>query len=68
MGMYVDSRTAYTLYKKETKKPYFIDKTKLLKELFHLIEEGGDCIYITRPRRFGKTVAANMISAFVQSI
>lgn len=41
MGMYVDSRAAYTLYKKETKKPYFIDKSNLLKELILLIQEGG---------------------------
>lgn len=64
MGMYVDSRTAYTLYKKETKKPYFIDKSNLLKDLILLIQEGGDYICVIRPRRFGKTVAANMITAF----
>lgn len=64
MGMYVDSKTAYLLYQNETKKPYFVDKSMLLKELFPLIEEGGEYICITRPRRFGKTVMANMISAF----
>lgn len=64
MGMYVDSRTAYTLYKKETKKPYFVDKTRMLKELILLIEEGGEYLCVTRPRRFGKTVTANMIAAF----
>lgn len=68
MGMYVDSKTAYTLYKKETKKPYFVDKSKMLKELLLLIEEGGDYICITRPRRFGKTVAANMIAAFFSRV
>lgn len=64
MGMYIDSKTAYLLYQNETKKPYFVDKSMLLKELFPLIEEGGEYICITRPRRFGKTVMANMISAF----
>lgn len=64
MGMYVDSMAAYTLYKKETKKPYFVDKSDMLKELSLLIEEGGDYLCITRPRRFGKTVAANMTAAF----
>lgn len=64
MGMYADSKTAYTLYQKETVRPYFVDKTKMLKDLIRLIEEGGDYICITRPRRFGKTVIANMISAF----
>lgn len=64
MGMYIDSKTAYLLYQNETKKPYFVDKSMILKELFPLIEEGGEYICITRPRRFGKTVMANMISAF----
>lgn len=64
MGMYVDSKTAYTLYQRETIKPYFVDKSDMIKELIQLIEEGGGYICITRPRRFGKTVMANMISAF----
>lgn len=64
MGMYIDSKTAYLLCQNETKKPYFVDKSMMLKELFPLVEEGGECICITRPRRFGKTVMANMISAF----
>ena len=29
MGIYVNSKTAYTLYKSETAKPYFIDKILL---------------------------------------
>lgn len=62
--MYLDSKAAYTLYKKEIKKPYFVDKTLILKELIQVLEEGGDYICITRPRRFGKTVMANMIAAY----
>lgn len=68
MGMYIDSKTAYLLYQNETKKNYFIDKTKLLKELFPLVEVGGEYICITRPRRFGKTVMVNMIGAFFNRI
>lgn len=64
MGVYLNSKTAYTLYKGETEKPYFIDKTKLLEELFPLVQTGNNHICITRPRRFGKTVMANMIAAF----
>ncbi len=30
MGMYVDSKTAYALYKKEMQKPYFVDKSEIL--------------------------------------
>lgn len=64
MGMYVNSKTAYTLYKSETLKPYFVDKTMILKELFPLVKEGSNYLCITRPRRFGKTVMANMIASF----
>ncbi len=64
MGVYLNSSTAYTLYKNETLKPYFVDKTKLLEELFPLVREGNNHICITRPRRFGKTVMANMIASF----
>lgn len=60
----MNSESAYTLYKSETQKPYFVDKSQMIEELFPLIEEGANHICITRPRRFGKTVMANMISAF----
>lgn len=64
MGIYLNSETAYTLYKNETEKPYFVDKSQMLEELFPLVKEGTSYICITRPRRFGKTVMANMIAAF----
>lgn len=64
MGVYLNSKTAYTLYKSETEKPYFVDKTRMLEELFPLVETGNNHICITRPRRFGKTVTANMIASF----
>lgn len=64
MGIYLNSKSAYTLYKSETEKPYFVDKSQMLKELFPLVQTGNNHICITRPRRFGKTVMANMIAAF----
>ena len=64
MGIYLNSRTAYTLYKSETEKPYFVDKSRMLEELFPLVQTGNNHICITRPRRFGKTVMANMIASF----
>ena len=64
MGIYLNSRTAYTLYKSETEKPYFVDKSRMLEELFPLVKTGNNHICITRPRRFGKTVMANMIASF----
>lgn len=64
LGIYLDSKTGYTLYKNEMAKPYFVDKTKILEELIPLICEGSSYICVTRPRRFGKTVMANMIAAY----
>ena len=58
MGRYLNSSTSYVLYKNETMKPYFVDKTKLLSELFPFLEVGNTHICITRPRRFGKTMIA----------
>ena len=42
MGIYLNSESAYTLYKSETQKPYFVDKSRMIEELFPLIEEGGE--------------------------
>lgn len=64
MGFYLNSDTPSTLYSNETRRPYFVDKTEILGELFPLVEAGTQYICITRPRRFGKTIMANMIGAF----
>lgn len=66
MGTYLNSITPYTLYKSESLSPYFVDKTLMLMELFPYVSAGNRHICITRPRRFGKTIMANMISSFFQ--
>ena len=66
MGTYLNSITPYTLYKSESLCPYFVDKTLMLRELFPYVSAGNRHICITRPRRFGKTIMANMISSFFQ--
>ena len=65
MGIFLNSAAPYSLYKSEVKKPYFVDKSLLLEELFLPAETGNSHICITRPRRFGKTIMANMVSAFL---
>ena len=65
MGRYLNSQTPYALYKGESNQPYFVDKSLLLAELFSTLDRGNRHICITRPRRFGKTVMANMIAAFL---
>lgn len=78
MGVYLNSKKPYTGYKKVVQSPYFVDKTAMLNELIPMVEHGEDkdadflpsasqdlrYICITRPRRFGKTAAANMIASF----
>lgn len=64
MGAYLNSISPYFMYKSECDKPYFVDKSMILQELLPLVKQGNNHICITRPRRFGKTVMANMISAF----
>ena len=66
MGTYLNSITPYTLYKSESLSPYFVDKTLMIRELFPYVSAGNRHICITRPRRFGKTIMANMISSFFQ--
>ena len=65
MGRYLNSSTSYVLYKGQTEQPYFVDKSQMLSELFPFLDAGNTHICITRPRRFGKTVMANMITAFL---
>lgn len=65
MGRYLDSRRPLVLYEEEYAGTYFVDKSAMLEEIFPLIGQGNKYLCITRPRRFGKTVMANMISAFL---
>lgn len=62
---YLNSSTSYALYQGEANQPYFVDKSLLLTELFHVLDAGNQHVCITRPRRFGKTIMANMIAAFL---
>ena len=41
----------------------YIDKTLLIKEFW---EDGAEVILITRPRRFGKTIALSMLRYFFE--
>ena len=65
MGMYLNSISPYYLYKSEFSRPYFVDKSEVLKELIPFVFQGNSYICVTRPRRFVKTVMANMIGAFL---
>jgi hypothetical protein len=64
MGVYLNSIAAYDAYKKVYNSPYFVDKTLILSEIIPRINTTEQYICITRPRRFGKSVMANMIGSF----
>ncbi len=65
MGFYLNSRNSYEDYLEMVSDPYFVDKSELMKELIPSIGRKSKYICITRPRRFGKSVMANMIAAFL---
>ncbi|WP_310601641.1 AAA family ATPase [Anaerosporobacter sp.] len=64
MGMFLNSNVPYTSYKAVFLNKYFVDKSLLMKDLFPVLGGINKYICITRPRRFGKSVMANMIGAF----
>lgn len=68
MGNYLNGTAAWDAYCREVNSPYFVDKSGLLKELIPMIDTSTNCLCITRPRRFGKSVMANMIAAFFSRV
>lgn len=64
MGNYLNTVAACDAYSREYHSPYFVDKSLLLEQLIPRIETSTNYVCITRPRRFGKSVMANMIASF----
>lgn len=64
MGVFLNSRVPYDLYRATAAEKYFVDKSELLAELIPALGRNQRFFCITRPRRFGKSVMANMVGAF----
>lgn len=64
MGMFLNSKAPYEGYKEVLRDTYFVDKSLFLNELIPSFGKRNRYCCITRPRRFGKTVMANMVAAF----
>lgn len=64
MGMYLNSVVPYMNYLEMANSLYYVDKSTMIGELIETIGTPDKYICITRPRRFGKTVIANMLSSF----
>lgn len=65
MGIFLNSIVPFEQYKGIAKTRFFVDKSLLIEDLISAVTMDGQQYFcITRPRRFGKTVMANMIGAF----
>ena len=62
MGIYVNPSEA--LLRMSVNSKIYVDKSMILHELNQLLNTEDRFICVTRPRRFGKTMAGNMISAY----
>lgn len=61
---FLNSGAGYALFKKEARKKTYMDKSLLVDEVYRYSQDVNGYICVTRPRRFGKSTAANMIAAF----
>ena len=62
MGIYLNPNNKG--FKGFLNKKIYVDKTMLISELNHFIDEDNKFICVSRPRRFGKTYASNMLCAY----
>ena len=62
MGIYLNPNNE--LLKRDLNSPIFIDKSLLVAEMNKLIGTNGNFVCISRPRRFGKSMAGNMLAAY----
>ena len=68
MGRFLNSIIPYASYEETYTDDYFVDKSLLIDELIPTLGKKNRFLCITRPRRFGKSVMANMIGAFFGNV
>ena len=61
---FLNGGTGYKLFLGTALLETYVDKTMMIDTLYRYVNSMGRYICVTRPRRFGKSVAANMIAAF----
>lgn len=66
MGYYLNSVVPFAGYTKMKSDMYFVDKSLLIRELIPALGKSNCYFCITRPRRFGKSIMANMVGAFFE--
>jgi len=62
---YLDTNLSYINFEQTIHDDIYVDKTMLIEKISHrLNKKSSKYICITRPRRFGKTINANMLGAY----
>ena len=62
MGIYLNPNNEN--FSRTTKREIYVDKTMMISVLNGFMEVDNTYICVSRPRRFGKTIAGNMLSAY----
>ena len=62
MGIYLNPNNEN--FTRTTKREIYVDKTMMISVLNGFMEVDNTYICVSRPRRFGKTIAGNMLSAY----
>lgn len=62
MGMYLNPGN--NLFKRALNSKIYVDKSKLISYINEVIDTEQEFVCVSRPRRFGKSMAANMLAAY----
>lgn len=62
MGVYLNP--GYENFRRMVSADIYVDKTMMIAEMNRFIDSGNNFICMSRPRRFGKTIASNMLCAY----
>ncbi len=62
MGIYLDPE--HTNFRDTLKRRIYVDKTEMISVINRYMDEDNKYLCVSRPRRFGKTIAGNMLSAY----
>ena len=61
---YLNTKAQSQLYQKIVDSQIFVDKSLMIEKISKVIGTDSSYLCITRPRRFGKTINANMLGAY----
>lgn len=62
MGLYLNPGNEQ--FRKAVRADIFIDKSMMISKLNHIFDTENNYVCVSRPRRFGKSMAGNMIAAY----